>query len=144
MQCSLSEAVALASQSCSICYGLGIRSLGTRPICRCVWRRIFRICYERFRECTAAEQDALGAEFVADFCRVSRLALTPHEHRLFRFHFLLAAECAACCGKLGLNRGEFFHSVYRIEEKIGSALIVNGLFPLDDYFPRRPNGYLAA
>jgi hypothetical protein len=59
------------------------------------------------------------------------------EYRLFRYHFILGADWRLCVRKLGMDRGNFFHSVYRIEQKLGRAfreLQPYGLFPLDEYF----------
>ena len=46
MQWSRSETLALAQQSCSICYGLGLRPGrgGESTPCNCVFRSIFRAC----------------------------------------------------------------------------------------------------
>ena len=74
---------------------------------------------------------------MADFCLVSRRNLSEDEHRLFRYHFLLGADWTLCTGKLGMSRGNFFHAVYRIEQKLGRVfreLQPYPLFPLDDYF----------
>jgi hypothetical protein len=76
-------------------------------------------------------------EFIADFTLVARRYLTEEEHRLFRFHFLLGADWKLCTRKLGMDRGNFFHAVYRIEQKLGRVfreLQPYPLFPLDDYF----------
>jgi hypothetical protein len=76
-------------------------------------------------------------EFIADFTLVARRHLTEEEHRLFRFHFLLGADWRLCTRKLGMDRGNFFHAVYRIEQKLGRVfreLQPYPLFPLDDYF----------
>ena len=76
-------------------------------------------------------------EFIADFSLVSRRALNEDEYRLFRYHFLLGADWKLCTRKLGIDRGNFFHSVYRIEQKLGRTfreLTPYPLFPLDDYF----------
>jgi hypothetical protein len=76
-------------------------------------------------------------EFIADFTLVARRNLTEEEHRLFRFHFLLGADWKLCSRKLGMDRGNFFHAVYRIEQKLGRVfreLQPYPLFPLDDYF----------
>ncbi len=76
-------------------------------------------------------------EFIADFTLVARRNLTEEEHRLFRYHFLLGADWKLCSRKLGIDRGNFFHSVYRIEQKLGRVfreLQPYPLFPLDDYF----------
>ena len=76
-------------------------------------------------------------EYMADFCLVSRRALDDFEHRLFRYHFLLGADWKLCSRKLGIDRGNFFHAVYRIEQKLGRVfreLEPYPLFPVDDYF----------
>jgi hypothetical protein len=76
-------------------------------------------------------------EFIADFSLVSRRALSESEYRLFRYHFLLGADWKLCTRKLEIDRGNFFHSVYRIEQKLGRTfreLQPYPLFPLDDYF----------
>jgi hypothetical protein len=56
---------------------------------------------------------------------------------LFRFHFLLGADWKLCSRQLGIDRGNFFHAIYRIEQKLGRVfreLEPYPLFPLDDYF----------
>jgi hypothetical protein len=91
----------------------------------------------------AAGKDRRGAwgrkdeEFTADFCLVSKRNLTGLEHRIFRYHFLLGADWKLCCRKLSLDRGNFFHAVYRIEQRLGRVfreLEPYGLFPVNDYF----------
>jgi hypothetical protein len=74
---------------------------------------------------------------MADFCLISRRTLDDAEHRLFRYHFLLGADWKLCTRKLGMGRGNFFHAVYRIEQKLGRVfreLEPYALFPLDEYF----------
>ncbi|HEX6893958.1 MAG TPA: hypothetical protein VF146_01720 [Bryobacteraceae bacterium] len=76
-------------------------------------------------------------EYAADFCLISKRTLTPMEYRIFRFHFLLGADWKLCCRRLHLDRGNFFHAVYRIEQKLGRVfreLEPYSLFPVDDYF----------
>ena len=76
-------------------------------------------------------------EFIADFTLVSRRVLNEFEHRIFKFHFLLGADWRLCCRKLGMDRGNFFHEVYRIEQRLGRVfreLQPYGLYPLDEYF----------
>ena len=82
-------------------------------------------------------------EYIADFCLVSRRALDELEYRVFKFHFLLGADWRLCTRRLNIDRGNFFHIVYRIEQKLGRVyreLEPYGLFPLDEYFhgPRHP------
>ena len=133
-----------------------IRSRGDNEApCNCVFRGVFRACYERFRECVW-DQDRISRvtlefnatrgrsvwarkqeEYCADFFLVSRRSLTEEEYRIFRYHFLLGADWRLCCRKLKMDRGLFFHAVYRIERKLGRIfreLEPYGLYPLDEYF----------
>jgi hypothetical protein len=76
-------------------------------------------------------------EYVADFCLVSRRALSLREHRIFRYHYLLGADWKLCCQKLNTDRGSFFHEIYRLEQKLGRVfreLEPHALFPVDEYF----------
>jgi len=153
-----SQTIALAKTTCTHCHGYGLRpGRNDREIpCKCVFRAIFRACYARFRECASKEKylsrvhlqfcagrdshKAYGRkveEYVADFCLVSRRALTPLEYDVFRFHFLLGADWKLCCWRLNVDRGTCFHTLYRIEQKLGCVfreLEPYSLFPLDEYF----------
>jgi hypothetical protein len=76
-------------------------------------------------------------EYVADFCSISRKSLTDEEYVIFRYHFLLGADWKLCCRKLNMDRGSFFHMVYRIQQRLGRRfreLQPYALFPLDEYF----------
>jgi len=162
MQWTRSETLALAQQTCSICYGLGLRPgrSGVSTPCNCVFRSIFRACHARFRQCAMKEKHISrvslesnpgkqrksvwgmkNEEYMADFCLVSRRELNEYEYKLFRFHFLLGADWKLCCRKLNIDRGTFFHEVYRIQQKLGRIfreLQPHALFPLDEYFNGTP------
>jgi hypothetical protein len=74
---------------------------------------------------------------MADFVLIARRTLSEFEYRLFRYHFLLGADWKLCSRRLGIDRGNFFHAVYRIEQKLGRVfreLEPYSLFPLDEYF----------
>jgi hypothetical protein len=76
-------------------------------------------------------------EFIADFSLIAKRTLTEDEHKIFRYHFLLGADWKLCCRKLKVEKGDFFHAVYRIQQKLGRAFRDTqpyGLFPLDEYF----------
>lgn len=144
--------------NCTQCHGSGLRlgKTGTFSPCNCVLRSIFRICYGRFvnnmqkekyvsRVSLEAHQGRSRPstwgrkeeEYIADFCLVSRRSLSDEEYRLFRYHFLLGADWKLCARKLGIDRGNFFHAIYRIEQKLGRVfreLKPYPLFPLDEYF----------
>ena len=154
-----SHTIALAKTTCTQCHGYGLRpgrNSQDTP-CKCVFRAIFRACYARFRDCASKEKhlsrvqlELCGGgkdkrmtygrkveEYLADFCLVSRRTLNPFEYDVFRFHFLLGADWKLCCWRLKIDRGTFFHAVYRIEQKLGKAfreLEPYSLFPLDEYF----------
>ena len=158
MQWTRSETLALAQQSCTYCYGLGLKQgrSGVSTPCNCVFRAIFRACYARFKQCTSKEKyvsrvslesnpgrqrksvwGLKNEEFIADFCLVSRRTLDEKQHKLFSYHFLLGADWKMCCRKLNMDRGTFFHELYRIEGKLGRTfreLEPHALFPLDEYF----------
>jgi hypothetical protein len=153
-----SQTIALAKSTCTHCHGYGLRpGRNNREVpCNCVFRAIFRACYSRFRDCASKEKylsrvqlEICGGkdtrmtygrkaeEYIADFCLVSRRVLTTLEYDIFRFHFLLGADWKLCCWRLHIDRGTFFHAVYRIEQKLGCAfreLEPYSLFPLDEYF----------
>lgn len=158
MEWNRSNAIALAFPFCTVCHGNGtlLGRAQTEIPCKCVLRAVFRACYNRFRECVALEkqispvtvQFCHGAdgrrnyarrreEFMADFDLVSRRALDDPEYKIFRLHFMLGAPAKACCDRLKLDRGDFFHVVYSIMEKLGrvfAELRPYPLFPADEYF----------
>jgi hypothetical protein len=157
MQWNRSNVLGLAKVSCCTCHGYGLRVSKAKELpCHCVYRAIFRACYNRFHDCvvygahtsTVSLEFCPGREgrrtysrkkeeFIADFCLVGRRELDDADYRLFRFHFLLGADWKLCCRQLRLERGKFFHSVYRIEQKLGrifADLKPYSLYPLDEYF----------
>jgi hypothetical protein len=154
-----SQTIALAKTACSHCHGYGLRPgrNGREVPCNCVLRAIFRIFHGRFRRCVTEDRHLSQArieiccggkdnrmaygrkveEYIADFCLVSRNALTTLEYDIFRFHYLLGADWKLCCWRLKLDRGTFFHLLYKIEQKLGRVfreLQPYSLFPLDEYF----------
>jgi hypothetical protein len=157
MEWNRSDTLALAMHNCAHCHGSGLRLVkkGAAP-CNCVLRAIFRICWDRFARCVTQERHLsrvsvephIGRsrpstwgrkdeEFIADFSLVSRRALEESEYRLFRYHFLLGADWRLCTRRLNMDRGNLFHAVYRIEQKLGRTfreLKPYPLFPLDEYF----------
>jgi hypothetical protein len=158
MKWDRSNVLGLAKVRCCSCHGYGLRVVHKKREvpCHCVFRAIFRACYNRFRDClqngfqtgTVSLEFCPGKEgrrvfsrkkeeYIADFCLVARRELDEVDHRIFRFHFLLGADWKMCCRQLRLDRGNFFHGVYRIEQKLGrifASLEPYGLYPLDQYF----------
>jgi len=169
MEWTRSDTIALAKNCCVQCHGIGLHlgRGGRLNPCNCVLRAIFRACLSRFRHCATKEKhmSRISLEFIpgrernltwgrkdeeymADFILVSRRHLEDEEYRIFKFHFLLGADWKLCCRQLKIDRGNFFHAVYRIQQKLGRIfreLEPYGLFPLDEYFhgpsrltPRQP------
>ena len=159
MQWNRSSAIGIAKMSCNYCHGDGMRAVryDRQKPCKCVFRAAFRACFNRFRECVAAggaqtspvsmemcngresrrTYSRKREEFAADFCLVAKRVLDEYEHKIFRYHFLLGADWRLCCRQLQLDRGIFFHAVYRIEQKLGRAyreIRPYSLFPTDEYF----------
>jgi len=153
-----SNAIGLAKVSCSLCHGVGVRVIrqDTEVACNCIFRAIFRACLNRFRQCTYSAEH-IGCvsleyspgsksrrsysrkkeEYVADFCLVSRRTLDDSEYTVFKYHFLLGADWKLCCRKLNLDRGSFFHLVYKVEQVLGRVfceLEPYALYPLNEYF----------
>ncbi len=156
---SPSEVLALAKEGCTQCRGFGLRkssSTGSDIPCNCVFRAIFRACHRRFRYCASQEKHVSQArleqvsgkenrqtwgikdeEYMADFCLVAKRSLDKLEYQIFRFHFLLGADWKLCCRRMKIQRGDFFHAVYRVQEKLGRVfreLKPYSLYPLDEYF----------
>lgn len=168
MEWTRTETLALAQQSCTYCHGLGLKSGrgGAATPCKCVFRAIFRACYSRFRQCASREKymsrvsfdsnpgrerratwGLKNEEFMADFVLISKRILNEAEYRIFKFHFLLGADWKLCCRKLNMDRGSFFHDVYRVQQKLGQAfreVEPYALFPVDEYFNSTPRTRTAA
>jgi hypothetical protein len=158
MEWTRSETLALASPTCTHCHGIGLRNMSEEASspCNCVTRAIFRACFARFRHCATKEKymsrvsleysprgggrrtwGRKDEEYCADFCLLSKRALNQEEYKIFKYHFLLGADWKLCCRKLKMDRGLFFHAVYRIQQKLGRLfreLQPYSLYPLDEYF----------
>jgi hypothetical protein len=124
--------------------------------CNCVFRAAFRACYDRFRESViAGEQpgnvawEIIGGpggrrmysrrheEYAADFTLIARRTLDDSDYRIFRIYHLLGADWRIAAKYFGLDRGKFWHAIYRIEQRLGRAYCEvepYALFPLDEYF----------
>jgi hypothetical protein len=137
--------------------------------CNCVFRSVFRVCLARFRECAVSESYAATVswdyfaaggrrvmarkkeEYMADFYLIAKRTLGPLELRVLRFYHLLGADWKLCSRRLGMDRGSFFHVVYRLEEKLGKAYAETEpypLYPISEYFggtakPERTTAYVA-
>ena len=158
MQWNRSNTIGLSQASCTYCHGHGLRLVrkGVEVPCNCVFRAIFCACWYRFKTCAAVGAEAgtvswdfcrgplnrrmysrKREEYMADFTLVSQRVLDDLESKVFRYHFLLGADWKLCCRQLQMDRGDFFHAVYRIEQKLGRAffeLQPYSLYPPSEYF----------
>jgi len=147
--------------TCVHCQGIGLRRYmrnrkGSPKPCNCTLRGIFRACLAKFRECAekpkhlsrATLENCSGQEgyrvwgrkdeeYMADFYLLAKKNLNELDFKIFRFHFLLGADWRMCCRRLNLDRGNFFHAVYNIQQQMGRVYRETrpfALFPLDEYF----------
>jgi hypothetical protein len=143
---------ALADACCVRCSGTGVRLAWKRgKDCQCAFRALFRACLRRYRACVSYPDQQpyfshkrgsgfKSAEYAADFELTAKRALAGRiERDVFRLHMLLRGDWRLCCQKLRIDRGTFWHLVYRIEERLGrafDAMAPYGLFPRD-YFAER-------
>ncbi|MCC7496114.1 MAG: hypothetical protein IT160_00965 [Bryobacterales bacterium] len=157
MNWNRSETLGLANPRCTQCRGTGLLlARHAMAPCLCVLRAIFRRCVSRFRlsvargaSYTRTSLEYTGGrdyrfswgrkdeEYAADFLLVSKRALNTNEYRIFSAYHLLGAEWRLCCRRLQIQRGVFFHEVYRIEAKLGRVfreLQPYGLYPIEEYF----------
>lgn len=152
------------------CAGLGARlgDWGKWAVCGCVYRSVFRTCYEGWKHsrevpihtCTWVKLAKIqryawsrpGQEYRADFELLAARVLDKSHLAVFRLHFIQGGGWKACCKLLRMDRGNFFHSVYRVEQTLGRAcreLQPYGLYPVDEYFngvshtpPQHSNSHL--
>jgi len=123
----------LAWPSCPQCLGSGSNWL--LGACTCVKRRVFELCWSRYRNCL--ENDPRGwnrkeQEYVADFESVARRTLSASEWVVFRRLFLQGNEV-----RLLRAEAEVFLP------RLGSAfrnLRPYPLFTLDSYFTPAARG----
>jgi hypothetical protein len=76
-------------------------------------------------------------EFIADFCLISQRTLDDFEYKLLRYHYLLGGDCNLCCQHFQMDRGAYFHSIYRIENNLGRVFAEvkpYALYPINEYF----------
>jgi len=69
-----------------------------------------------------------------DFEIAAKRTLPARELGVFQMHFLAGGDWRLCSRRLHLDRGNFFHAVYRVELLMGRELLRRGIFPLELYF----------
>ena len=152
-----SQVLAMASNHCRICQGAGLRARYHHSLpCGCVDRSIFRACMRHYRylsEFRILSRPSLiyaprgkhshysfgrkSEEFLADVWLTAKRSLARAEWRVFELRFIRGLQWKECTRLLGMDRGNFFHALYRIENNLGRMfreLRPYPLFPIDQYF----------
>lgn len=163
-----SETLGLASLRCPQCGGLGLvrGTLGKDTPCPCVLRKIFRVCWNRYRfgqleqlerGAPIARMTGLGKRaqrqpggfsfalesYLADFAIIAKRTLSDDELRFFTIAYLSGMDWKQAHGPLNMPRSQFVHACYRLEAKLGRAFRETApfpIFPLDEYFSRPAPG----
>jgi hypothetical protein len=152
--------LAMASPACTHCHGFGCRvsEAGRKTdLCRCVDREVFRIVFRKYQELRqnapsiskVSVQLTGGSryrrvtwgrkneEFMADFELIAKRVLTGLDFRILTLHVLQGLDWKICTAKLGMDKGLFFHHVYKIQALLGRAyreVRPYSLFPIDEYY----------
>jgi hypothetical protein len=154
-----SNTIGLSQASCTSCKGLGMcpQRNGSIDACNCVLRAAFRACYARFKACVASQRsiNPAGLEFhgggrdsrrspgrrnedyIADFCGIAKRRLLASDYKLFALRYLHGADHNLCGNALGMNRGNVYHGLYEIEQRLGrifAELRPYALYPPVNYF----------
>jgi hypothetical protein len=145
----------LSDSACHICQGVGSRLECHRlAVCNCVFRSVFRRCLGAYRSFSVSPgpvrlsvghdltfYSSPSAEYIADFELITRRVLTGMEATIMECHFYDGLPWRQCLAALSahhtkVDRGLFFHSVFRIEQKLGRRFLLNpktALYPLSRY-----------
>ncbi len=137
-----------------------------RNICGCVYRRVFRVCMQRYLEARLFGPLMIGAsagyrmgvnptsrslrcaEYVADIEMTARATLLPHplECAIFRYHTIDGLPwrdslpvVSRAVGS-AIDKGTFYHGLYRMEARLGRVFLElepYSLYPRE-YFVSRP------
>jgi hypothetical protein len=147
-------ALAAASSECVYCQGLGVPAKGKKGTCNCVYREIFRSCLRGYhnlelppvRIAPYGESTQIhnmrgsrmrGADFRADFVMLAKRTLPDELLSLFRSRFLNGEPRHIYMRRMDLDRGEYWHLVYRVSVRMGRAIADSepySLYPVSDYF----------
>lgn len=159
MEWNLQTAGALARYDCPACRATGLASVsqGLAAVpCACVCRRVFQVCYRRFRRCATADPSARivafnesprgvdrhlvwvrrNEDYCADFQASGRRALNDELYRVFRFYHLLGGAAELVARRTGLSLRQLFRHIGQIEQLVGREVALMepySLYPPKDY-----------
>jgi len=137
----------LARPACANCKGRGWAPAGDHAeVCDCVYRAVCRSCLEAYKR--ASWRSVLVRsyaphrgraqwtwsrpleEFRADVERLAAAALDETERTIWREYHVAGKEWREVAPRVGLERGNFYHAVYRIEKKLGRVFAELKPYPL--------------
>lgn len=132
----------LADERCTACAGFGrrIAKRSTHEYCGCVLKRVSRIVLDRLRTHEQAPPHwnfhrwTRDAEFAADVLLTAKRTLDEKQLIIYRSYLLDERPWFEVEPKTKLGRGNFFHEVYRVEERLGRAFLDSPVFPPQAYF----------
>lgn len=165
---SARDLIALARTGCARCLGVGwfIGGLSKKAemVCGCVDRGVCRLvirAYHFYSDQSGAlirtnlsqfsrpsnrqggrANGRKAEEFTADVWLCAKRTLTPRQWNIFRRHHIGAEEWH----QFGMDKGTFFHEVYRLEQKLGHVFREQKpfpLFPIDEYMRDSSQSLLA-
>ncbi len=156
------EVLSLARGNCPFCFGLGFNRgykiwHTTGAPCICVLRRIFKQCYQKYRELrnTSLTNSHLSLEyltnaarfnpfkdrdFVVDFETLGGKGLCLEEREIFILHYIRGYPYYTICAKKGYSKYRYFQYIIRIEAilaQVFRSIRPYPLFPIDEYFSGR-------
>jgi hypothetical protein len=149
-------AAELARYDCRGCGGSGFAG---GELCACVCRRVFQVCYRRFRVCAEADafarvvtfrENRRGVErhlmwirrnedYCADFEASARRVLSAQLYRVFRLCHVLGAATDLVARRLSMSRSVLYGMVAEIEERAGRELAL-----MQPYSLYPPQAYLGS
>ena len=158
------DQIALSKVGCETCLGIGRTEDGS--ICACVNRKIFGIVYGRVRYAMQGHhlnpsipldrfvsgsgggkrgvRSHVNEDLIAEFTLIGKRILSPDQHQLFRFAYILGADVRACAKRLGLDRGQCLQRLQAIEATCGAYfrdVRPYPIYPLKSYFDHwQPGG----
>jgi hypothetical protein len=124
-------ALALAQQSCTFCWGLGLRAgrgAAQRP-CNCVWRAVYRACFSKLRSIVSSDRYQCGAmaqrstyAYMSGATGASRQVKQPNQRIRIREEYvadfcLLARRTLRDAGALA-NKIFRFHILLGVEQPL--------------------------
>jgi hypothetical protein len=157
-----SDVLGLAHTDCIRCHGLGLADgrMSSQLPCGCAARRIFREIMAEWRRnqeavhiskfqpeqvlqrggktCRRAGWSMKRPEYVAEVELLAKRTLSYDEWLVWRAYHCRGLEWREACATLGgMNKGELYHCVYRVEAKMGRAareVQPYALYPIAEYY----------